>query len=180
MKFCKQCGKMIPQQRRSNAVYCSKHCQRNALVNKQKASEMTKRLAPIRLRKLFAHDFHCAICKWGVGMTLFDVINFGLLSNGLELHHINPVSKGGSDEWNNIIPLCPNCHFLANNGLIKNEELLHNLVSEQQLEKVRKILKNQCIKANSEITFEKMTIEHKQLNKKQEKLAIMFGEYIFG
>jgi 5-methylcytosine-specific restriction protein A len=28
----------------------------------------------------------------------------------LEVHHLIPLSKGGSDELNNVIALCPNCH----------------------------------------------------------------------
>ena len=28
----------------------------------------------------------------------------------LEVHHLIPLSKGGSDELSNVIALCPNCH----------------------------------------------------------------------
>jgi hypothetical protein len=37
----------------------------------------------------------CAICKG---------------RHRVQLHHITPVSEGGTDEINNAIPLCPNCH----------------------------------------------------------------------
>lgn len=31
-------------------------------------------------------------------------------TNGLEVHHIIPISKGGKDERKNLILLCSNCH----------------------------------------------------------------------
>lgn len=37
----------------------------------------------------------CAICKG---------------RHRVQLHHITPVSGGGTDEIDNAIPLCPNCH----------------------------------------------------------------------
>ena len=40
-----------------------------------------------------------------------------------EIHHITPVQEGGTDEWNNIILLCPNHHKAADLGLIDREEL---------------------------------------------------------
>ena len=35
----------------------------------------------------------------------------------LEFHHIIPISAGGSDEFNNVIVLCHDCHRKRENGL---------------------------------------------------------------
>lgn len=42
---------------------------------------------------------------------------------GCELHHIIPISEGGSNEMENLILLCPNCHKEADVGLISEEIL---------------------------------------------------------
>ena len=36
----------------------------------------------------------------------------------LEIHHLEPVSDGGSNEPTNLLPLCPNCHTLHHTGII--------------------------------------------------------------
>lgn len=46
----------------------------------------------------------CAICGY---------------SNVIHRHHIIPKSKGGNDESNNLIALCPNHHWEVHNNLLK-------------------------------------------------------------
>ena len=41
----------------------------------------------------------------------------------LQLHHIKQVAEGGTNDIDNIIVLCPNCHSKAHRGLIKEFEL---------------------------------------------------------
>lgn len=41
----------------------------------------------------------------------------------LQVHHIIPVKKGGTNDANNLIVLCPNCHYKAHRGIISIEEL---------------------------------------------------------
>lgn len=36
--------------------------------------------------------------------------------HGVQLHHIVPVEKGGSDSIDNAVPLCPNCHNEVHSG----------------------------------------------------------------
>jgi hypothetical protein len=42
----------------------------------------------------------------------------------LEIHHLEPVSKDGSNEPDNLLPLCPNCHALHHRGTIPLASLL--------------------------------------------------------
>ncbi|HEX5870311.1 MAG TPA: HNH endonuclease [Longimicrobium sp.] len=42
----------------------------------------------------------------------------------LEIHHIEPRSKGGSNELSNLILVCRNCHARVESGLITNSELM--------------------------------------------------------
>jgi hypothetical protein len=41
----------------------------------------------------------------------------------INLHHLDPVSKGGGNTYENLIALCPNCHALHHNGFIPHESL---------------------------------------------------------
>lgn len=45
-------------------------------------------------------------------------------SGGCELHHIVPISEGGSPGVNNTILLCPNCHKKVHRGIISQQQLL--------------------------------------------------------
>lgn len=61
----------------------------------------------------------CSNCGWNLATC--------------DYHHIIPRSKNGTDDWWNITYLCPNCHRLA------HEEILKAFVSiEQQVENVWK------------------------------------------
>lgn len=40
-----------------------------------------------------------------------------------DLHHIIPLSKGGTNDHLNLITLCPNCHRLVHRGIILLSEL---------------------------------------------------------
>jgi hypothetical protein len=41
----------------------------------------------------------------------------------LEIHHLEQVSDGGSNEPTNLLPLCPNCHTLHHSGVIPRTSL---------------------------------------------------------
>lgn len=65
----------------------------------------------------------CAICGWKISENLVIHKGKALPSYGCEIHHIVPVSEGGSGELDNLIMLCPNCHKKADYGVITREEL---------------------------------------------------------
>jgi 5-methylcytosine-specific restriction endonuclease McrA len=47
----------------------------------------------------------------------------------LEVHHIQPLSEGGSDSFDNVCALCPNCHKLLHLGTKdeRYEEIMNNI-----------------------------------------------------
>ena len=61
----------------------------------------------------------------------------GIESNYLEVHHIIPRSRGGSNNANNLIKICTDCHvkahdvkFRGENGLIKEGQKKSELKDE--------------------------------------------------
>lgn len=44
-------------------------------------------------------------------------------SEGVDIHHIKYRSQGGTDDIENLICLCRNCHNLAHENKISKEEL---------------------------------------------------------
>lgn len=73
---------------------------------------MTRQSIPIETRRQVLHEagYRCAnpVCR----MVL-----------ATHLHHLDPVSKGGSNAFDNLIALCPNCHTLHHRGIIPHESL---------------------------------------------------------
>ena len=100
---CPWCGKPVTNKRRT---YCSDDCRRLF-------ADMTvwhRGRDPYSLRILFRDNFTCQDCgafhayknKYGMYVPIDD--------DGLEVHHILPVSHGGGDEPENLVTLCKNCH----------------------------------------------------------------------
>ena len=71
----------------------------------------------------YAYQNKCALCGWQISKELLCIRGRYQWSHGCEIHHIVPVSKGGSDAYDNLILLCPNCHKKADLGLIPAEQL---------------------------------------------------------
>jgi hypothetical protein len=124
MKQCAICGKVI-EHPGNRTKYCSEQCCRKAEAKKQ-IKVISYRASR---RQLIAHNVYrayghkCAICQWQASENLVRVNGRYQYSHGNEIHHITPVSEGGTDEDDNIILLCPNHHKLAGMGLISREEL---------------------------------------------------------
>ena len=67
------------------------------------------------------YGYSCAICGWNLpNITPNGVIQH---QGGCDLHHITPYREGGSNDSNNLILLCPNCHKMADNEVISRTEL---------------------------------------------------------
>lgn len=74
------------------------------------------------------YGYKCAICGWSVPSH---TPNGGLQKqNGCELHHIIAYKDKGSESKENLILLCPNCHKLADLGVITQDELRSYIKTE--------------------------------------------------
>ena len=67
---------------------------------------------PIDVKRLVLHEggYKCAnpVCR--TPLTL-------------DIHHIEYVSDGGTNDPNNLLALCPNCHTLHHSGIITSESI---------------------------------------------------------
>jgi hypothetical protein len=72
----------------------------------------TRKKIPLDIRKLVLHEggYLCGnpVCR--TPLTL-------------DIHHLDPVSNGGSDAPDNLLALCPNCHTSHHYGRIPAESL---------------------------------------------------------
>jgi 5-methylcytosine-specific restriction protein A len=98
----------------TDGLYCEAHkqtenrrynkYQRDPAINKRYGKEWRR----IRTRYIKAHPL-CEECKHG-----------GRLTPATEVHHILPLSEGGTHDEQNLMALCHACHsaitMMANNG----------------------------------------------------------------
>jgi hypothetical protein len=103
--ICKHCGKSFSTASK-NSKYCSLICKQKNYRLKQKSSE--NEICIKMYYKLFK-DIPCEICNWN--------------KTTRDLHHILEISKGGKNELENLICVCPNCHRMIHNNLISKEDI---------------------------------------------------------
>lgn len=109
---CHHCGKELrryPSQAKERN-YCNRHCQ-NAAIPKMahlnghwKGGMWRFVQEQVRMRD----GYRCLICG-------FDLAT--------DIHHITPRHLDGTDEYSNLVTLCPNHHKLADKGIISVEHL---------------------------------------------------------
>lgn len=104
---CAICGKAVYREpsdiARGYNVVCSKSCQYRLLSLKMRGPKSDyKRMTALR------DDYKCLICT-------FDSV--------IEVHHIKPKRKGGQNNPENLITLCPNHHVMADREMITQNEL---------------------------------------------------------
>ena len=138
MKTCKECGRPFdPTGNRQE--YCSKKCQREHERKKERVTEYitsrNKRAISYKANMMIVYQCKCAICGWQASPIIkknrkgnYD------LQKGCEIHHIVPVSKGGTDGWDNLIMLCPNHHKMADLGIIGADELSKHVKPKEATE----------------------------------------------
>ena len=103
---CKHCGKEFMSASK-NAKYCSDSCKQKNYRTKQKSqSEDGKSLK--HYYTVF-EKIPCEICQWD--------------KTSRDLHHILEVANGGTNELDNLICVCPNCHREIHNNLISKDDL---------------------------------------------------------
>ncbi|MGV8961856.1 MAG: HNH endonuclease [Candidatus Saccharimonadaceae bacterium] len=106
--ICKHCGVDFLSAS-VNAKYCSDSCKQKNYRAKQK-SISDESISIKTLYKLFK-DIPCELCQWN--------------ETSRDLHHIIKVSQGGTNELNNLICVCPNCHRMIHNNLVSKDSILN-------------------------------------------------------
>lgn len=149
-KTCAVCGKEIPADRRSNHVkYCSEACLRHAEAQKKMSviADRASRVSGIAHDIYTAYGARCAICEWQATPELLTHKGKTQFAHGNEIHHIIPVSEGGTEAPDNLILLCPNHHKQADLGIITAEQLKEYVVDfKQRAKEIRQAmrLQNTC------------------------------------
>ncbi len=62
-------------------------------------------------RRGYGNLYSCCICGWDEATN--------------DIHHIIPRNQGGSDTFDNLTILCPNCHRKSHRNLIEINEILN-------------------------------------------------------
>lgn len=101
----------------------------------------------------------------------------------LQIHHIEAISDGGSNDLNNVIILCPNCHKSAHAGIIKKEDLHKLKISPKTL----KDFQYNYILQENKIIMEKIDsymsvlnqTNKKPVNEKNKNIIEQLNSYIF-
>ena len=131
IKICPKCGKAFePQANRQK--YCSPLCARNAETerNMPYIKMRSKIKSKINTELLEAFDRKCAICGWGLSTDIS--VKKYRHSGGCQFHHIIPIAQGGTNDEENLILLCPNCHALAHAGILTEEALKTHTMNKDE------------------------------------------------
>lgn len=91
--------------------------------------------------------------------------------NILQLHHINPICKGGDNDINNIIVLCPNCHKMVHVKQIETQELIEIKKTPKTFTK-KQVYKFELEKLKRNETKLKLFIQQKAKNTKKVKVQL--------
>jgi hypothetical protein len=149
---CEVCGK--EPMAGNSAKYCSLKCARYAESHKRMKdiSKRANNMQKVKQDICILYGSKCAICGWQAITGLdFEIVstNYNSLSNsnifpkkfgicnGNEIHHIIQVSKGGTNDFENLILLCPNHHKLANMGMLSNEILKNYIKPHELIEEIK-------------------------------------------
>lgn len=121
-RFCsRNCSTSSSNQKRQQINYTCEYCEVSFLaMNKakfcsdscsQKAYRAKQRIRGINIKYIQRSLQHlsCCICGWQEATR--------------DIHHIIPVSKGGTNDMSNLVVLCPNHHRMAHSNLISEDVL---------------------------------------------------------
>jgi len=106
---CEKCSNNFESKkiRTGRKVHCNE-CKRKAPHSKNPTNIMELSLRTIS-KILKRANIKCGMCSWD--------------KTSLDIHHVVERRNGGTDEDNNLAPLCPNCHRMAHEGKYTKEQL---------------------------------------------------------
>ena len=143
-KNCAICGNLITARHSHNVKYCSEKCARKAGTRKSISiiADRANRISKVAQDVYFLYHSKCAICKWQATDKLIKTGGGYQFAYGNEIHHITPSSKGGKEDIENLILLCPNHHKQADLGLIDIETLKGYVKTAKELNQQKQEAKN--------------------------------------
>jgi len=101
--ICRACGKSF-KSKAKQAKYCSRECAaRNRFINKSGKTPKYRYHLNHTIDKLVGTD-ECFNCGWNKSIC--------------DVHHIISRKNDGTDDYENLIVVCPNCHRLIEKGLL--------------------------------------------------------------
>ena len=130
--ICEICGKEF-QSHSAKSLYCSDSCRRQAsLIRYNGLERIMQRQTQASSRKVniaIQYNCKCAICGWSIPSKIgYHRTHQG----GCEVHHIIPVCEGGTEDQDNLILLCPNCHKMAHYGMYSRDYIRQYIVMWSQ------------------------------------------------
>lgn len=100
---CKWCGQSLKSKRQQS--YCCEDCK----IEFQRLAVWGRGVAPLPYRILCRDNFTCKECGlFGAYKNKHGL--FVPIAVGLDVHHLIQVSEGGTDQQNNLITICNDCH----------------------------------------------------------------------
>jgi len=110
---CEKCDatfRRVCRLKKDRRIHCDS-CKRKVRRRKNKKElvsihQVSKRTAAKIVKRA---KLSCVMCGWD--------------RTTLDLHHVVPRSKGGTNNHDNLVPLCPNCHRMAHESQYMQEEL---------------------------------------------------------
>jgi len=88
----------------ADSKFCSKPCKYKGY----RAKQQNTKISITTLQRIFK-DIPCELCGWN--------------ETTRDIHHIVPVSKGGKNDINNVISVCPNHHRMIHKNLVSQEAI---------------------------------------------------------
>lgn len=103
---CEHCGKAYSSVNK-NSKYCSKLCCSKARILRNGKSGTGRSSLSIKVnRAVSTGTRQCFVCNWNLATC--------------DIHHIIEKCNYGTDDFDNLTVLCPNCHRLIHSNLIHN------------------------------------------------------------
>ncbi len=112
--------------------YCSPKCARDKQTADNYEAIKKRNAINAKYNKDLYAAFHyeCAVCHWHLPMSMLEQNKS--IGHGCQMHHIKPVSEGGTNDEKNLILLCPNCHKMAHSGALTPDTLKRLTFTKEQ------------------------------------------------
>ncbi len=114
-QICKHCGREFLSASKQSK-YCSDSCKQKNYRAKQK--DLSNENSSIKTFYKVFENVPCELCQWD--------------KTSRDLHHIIEVSNGGTNELNNLLCVCPNCHRMIHNNLISKDDI-ENIIKNRTI-----------------------------------------------